>query len=90
MIQAIYSAFGVWYEVTITNAYLWICFSKIKGNGLGTLLLEAILNDISGKYKRAYAKSAMDNLAAHKQLTSQGFKLYYTINNIAYFEKFFK
>ncbi|MBI2652362.1 hypothetical protein HYX00_02750 [Candidatus Woesearchaeota archaeon] len=90
MTEINYWVFGVWYEVTITNAYLWLCFSRIKGNGVGTSILKSILEEISGKYMRAYAKSAIDNLAVHKQLTSQGFKLYYTNNDVDYFEKYFK
>ena len=88
--MALWQAFGVWYEESQLEAYLWLCISRVKRKGIGNLILKSIVGEISSRYTRAYAKLEINNAAAYRQLTKYGFEPYKLEGSILYVEKFFQ
>jgi len=74
----------VWYEDN-KDIYLWLGVIKSRNKGIGTKMINSILE--SEKYNRIYAKVNSDNDIALRVLNKFGFNKYKQENNISYVEK---
>jgi len=78
----------VWHELDEETGYLWLGAYKIIGKGIGSIVLESIIDEMrKNDYKRITVKTGMNTIAANRHLTKYGFKTVKNENGTLYWEK---
>ncbi|MEM5871984.1 MAG: GNAT family N-acetyltransferase [Candidatus Aenigmatarchaeota archaeon] len=78
----------LWHEKSSEEAYLWLGACSEQGKGIGSMILESVLEDMKKEgYKKISAKVGKDNIIARRQLEKYGFIEINSEDDVCFMEK---